>query len=178
MWVVGADFYGKVDRIPGVCHVRTRFLHVLFFPFVPTSSFLVIEPENPAEFRNSGNPSLQKAGAFLIAEAKSPNECAQAHVIRLNWKSIIFAWVRALLVVLVMVCWGGSLELLFGQGGAGGPNKISIIVMSAANGIGFCGLYLATLPLSRPGKKRSHYLLALVSKARNWELPVQDKRSE
>jgi hypothetical protein len=43
MWVVfGSTLYGKVESVPGVCHVATRFLHVFFVPLFPTGAWLVV----------------------------------------------------------------------------------------------------------------------------------------
>ena len=39
----GWDLFGKVDRVPGRCHVATEFFHVWFLPVAPRRSFLVLE---------------------------------------------------------------------------------------------------------------------------------------
>ena len=39
----GMSLYGKVDQVPGLLHVATRFFHVNFVPLFPTGSFVVIE---------------------------------------------------------------------------------------------------------------------------------------
>jgi hypothetical protein len=39
----GTQFYGKVDRVPGLCYVVTRFFHVWFIPLIPLQSYLTLE---------------------------------------------------------------------------------------------------------------------------------------
>jgi hypothetical protein len=61
----GEDLFGKVDQVPGLCHVRTRFLHVMFFPLGPTASFLIVKSEQdsapaagaPSVFGTPSSPS-------------------------------------------------------------------------------------------------------------------------
>src|SRR5262245_56925444 len=105
MWIVGADYYGKVDRVPGRYYVRTRFLHVMFFPFVPTTSYVIAE--QPNGLTESG-PQIQKPGSLpagsLITEPQPPVAAVTAHRIRLSFKSIGFAWLRAILVVAIVSC--------------------------------------------------------------------------
>jgi len=166
MWLVGADFYGKVDRVPRVCHVRTRFLHVMCFPFVPTGSYLILEPRDADEQVLSTGPSFKRAGTLLIAEAQSPSGCASAHRIRLSIKSVVCAWLRALLVVMIMSCWGMAFEIFFADGQGPNAGKTSLAVIGLAFGTVLCGLYCLTLPASRPGSARREYLTSLASKAR------------
>src|SRR5262245_6575288 len=68
---------GKVDQFAGLFHVVTEFFHVNFLPLVPVRSFLV-------------------AGA---APAGSP---AGEMPIRISAKSVLTAWVRAALVLLIL----------------------------------------------------------------------------
>ena len=37
----GTKSYGKVDNIPGVCHVATDFLHIQFLPLIPVGTYAV-----------------------------------------------------------------------------------------------------------------------------------------
>jgi hypothetical protein len=47
--VFGSTLYGKVESVPGVCHVATRFLHFFFVPLFPTGSWLVVDKRERAE---------------------------------------------------------------------------------------------------------------------------------
>ena len=40
--VFGSTLYGKVESVPRVGHIATRFLHFLFIPLFPTGSWLVV----------------------------------------------------------------------------------------------------------------------------------------
>ena len=74
--VWGSRLYGKVDVVPGFFHVATRFGHVYYLPLIPTQSFVVLG-QSGDQFRGVAIP--------------------------LSAKSILLAWLRALLVVTVIV---------------------------------------------------------------------------
>jgi hypothetical protein len=42
MIVWGTGLYGKVDRVPGLFHVATKFFHIWYVPLIPTQSWIVI----------------------------------------------------------------------------------------------------------------------------------------
>ena len=73
----GDDYYGKVDWVPGLFYVRTRFLHVWWFPLIPRESYLFLEQPDAA-----GNPV--------------------ALPIPLRWQSVWFAWLRACVALLIV----------------------------------------------------------------------------
>jgi len=78
--VFGSTLYGKVQAVPGVCHVATRFLHLFFVPLFPTGSWLVIDKRLRAE--------------------------ASAEAIKLpamHWGSVALGWLRFFLVVALFV---------------------------------------------------------------------------
>jgi hypothetical protein len=66
----GQSLFGKVDQVPGLFHVATKFFHLDFFPLIPTGSYLVVE------------------------QSHTPREIA------LPWKakSILCAWLRLALM--------------------------------------------------------------------------------
>jgi hypothetical protein len=76
---VGVGHFGKVDRVPGLFHVKTQFMHVWYFPLVPTGSFLCLEG---------------------TAKRRGP---ASGHSIPLSMKSVLVAWARALTLVMGVV---------------------------------------------------------------------------
>ena len=38
----GSRLYGKVDRVPGLFHVATRFFHIYYIPLIPLGSTVVV----------------------------------------------------------------------------------------------------------------------------------------
>jgi hypothetical protein len=73
--VFGSTLYGKVEAIPGVCHVATRFLHCFFVPLFPTSSWLVVD-----------DLELTAGGEDII---RLPS---------MHWGSVAVAWLRFFLL--------------------------------------------------------------------------------
>ena len=70
MIIFGTRFYGKVDHLPGLCYIVTRFVHIWFVPLIPTETYLVLEgTESGGNFR--GVP------------------------ISMSLKSVVNAWLRA-----------------------------------------------------------------------------------
>jgi hypothetical protein len=61
--------------------VSTRFLHIMFFPFVPQSSWL--EPNRDLD------PSFGKRVAFPLP--------------RIVWRSVLLAWIRGILVFAALI---------------------------------------------------------------------------
>ncbi|MDB5309793.1 MAG: hypothetical protein JWO38_3995 [Gemmataceae bacterium] len=50
--VFGEKMYGKVDRVPGLCYVITKFAHLNFVPLFPTGGYIVIKgSESGGDFR-------------------------------------------------------------------------------------------------------------------------------
>jgi hypothetical protein len=72
----GVRLYGRVDRVPGLCYVSTRFVHVWFIPLIPLETYLVLAA--PGE---RGNRGLS---------------------ISLSLKSLFVGWLRACLPAIVI----------------------------------------------------------------------------
>jgi len=72
--VWGERLYGAVDRVPGVLHVATSFGHAYYFPAVPGKTYIVVEPKENGEQRK-----------YIPIER--------------NAKSVMFAYLRALALV-------------------------------------------------------------------------------
>lgn len=68
----GSGVYGKVDEVPRLFHVATRFGHLYYVPLIPLGSVVVLQ---------------NSADGF------------QGINIPLSGKSVIFAWLRAVLVI-------------------------------------------------------------------------------
>jgi hypothetical protein len=41
--IYGTRLFGKVDAVPGMFHVATKFFHINFMPLIPTQGWLVVE---------------------------------------------------------------------------------------------------------------------------------------
>lgn len=74
MVIWGTGFYGRVDRVPGLFVVATRFLYLEFVPLFPLESWVILE-------------GTQRGENFSGVK------------LRLNLKSILVAWLRTILVV-------------------------------------------------------------------------------
>jgi hypothetical protein len=74
--VFGSTFYGKVESVPGVCHVATRFLHFFFVPLFPTGSWLRLDDR---ELTGGGDDAIRLP--------------------RVHWGSVGVAWLRFFLLV-------------------------------------------------------------------------------
>jgi hypothetical protein len=70
--IYGSRLFGKVDVVPGLFHVETRFGHLWYIPLVPIESFIV--------FNKSG-------------------DSWNGVNIPLNLKSVCYAWLRTLLML-------------------------------------------------------------------------------
>jgi len=42
MIVWGTRLFGGVDKVPGICHVATKFFHIWYVPLVPLASWIVL----------------------------------------------------------------------------------------------------------------------------------------
>jgi hypothetical protein len=73
----GHHHYGKVDVVPDLCYVVTRFVHVNFLPVFPLESRIIVV-------------GMEKDGNY------------QGVKTTLSLKSIFVAWLRALLFVVVL----------------------------------------------------------------------------
>lgn len=84
--VFGSTLYGKVQVVPGVCHVATRFLHFFFVPLFPTGSWLVIHEQARA---SHGVEGLKGIGAVKLPS--------------MHWGSVGLGWLRFFLLVALFV---------------------------------------------------------------------------
>jgi peptidoglycan/LPS O-acetylase OafA/YrhL len=58
--ISGVRFAGKVDAVPRVGHVATRFFHLYWIPLIPVGTFLVTE-EKGDDFKGFGLPLNAKS---------------------------------------------------------------------------------------------------------------------
>jgi hypothetical protein len=76
MIIYGTRLFGKVDAVPGLGHVATRFFHIDYVPLIPVKSYLV----------------LSNAGKGF-----------RGIPIPFSGKSFLFAWLRAITVAVGVV---------------------------------------------------------------------------
>ena len=77
MFIVwGSRLYGKVDEVPGVCHLATQFGHLYYIPLIPMGTVVVYGSD---------------ADGPLVSE------------FAWSFKSIAVAWLRVILIVGVWV---------------------------------------------------------------------------
>lgn len=69
MFFFGDAYFGRVDWVPGMFYVKTRFLHVWWVPLVPRESWVV----------------------------EDDGQGKHGHRIHLSWKSVFVAWSRVAL---------------------------------------------------------------------------------
>lgn len=76
----GSSLYGKVDEVPGLGYVATQFGHLYYLPLIPMGSYIVLNEEN-----GLGGSEWQGTS------------------IGLNGKSILIGYLRAALVLALIV---------------------------------------------------------------------------
>lgn len=145
MYIVwGRDLFGSVDKIPGVCVVRTLFPHFMLFPIFPYITVLVVFG------RTAGDSTL-------------------AVPIRRSWKSIGFAWLRAISAVVCVIALAGTLDLLINAGKyRNSPDWVLLPWYAAISAVGLA-VFLISYPFSRPNQARKEYLIKLVAKIQERE---------
>lgn len=79
----GERICGRIDHVPGKCHVATRFFHLYYVPLIPLSSWVIVE----------GTESEQGFHGCQIG---------------MSGKSVLFGWLQAALVVfgIINLIWG------------------------------------------------------------------------
>lgn len=51
--IFGSRAFGKVDQVPGVCHVATKFAHVQYIPLIPTGTYAIFDDEHAVKIQFS-----------------------------------------------------------------------------------------------------------------------------
>ncbi len=96
----GTRFYGKVDHVPGLFHVATRFFHIQFFPLIPTGSYLVLE-----ELKGLARLKFGCGGKSELLGDLGPSRTGD-RCVKIGWsaKSVSLGWLRAILCCALAVC--------------------------------------------------------------------------
>jgi hypothetical protein len=113
----GNGLYGKVDHVPGLFYVASRFGHLYYIPLIPTES-------------------------VLILDGSETSEGYRGVSIGLSFKSILFAWLRvALLLFGVYGAVAGVIHLFMLFGGHPNANHWTAAQSIAFAVVGFGMLY-------------------------------------
>ena len=83
--IVGDNYYGKVDHLPGLFFVKTRFLHVWWIPLVPRESYVMVDGPGREGHRGVRIPFC--------------------------WRSCLWGWARAFLLMASL--WGLFAGVMF-----------------------------------------------------------------
>src|SRR4051812_50211547 len=95
IYIFGSRLYGKVDQVPGVFHVATKFGHLNFIPLIPMESYIVLSTQGK-----------QFSGVRIP----------------MSGKSVLVTWGRALSVVAAAVGVIVSLIMFGGSSSGGGES--------------------------------------------------------
>jgi hypothetical protein len=120
IFVYGARLYGRTYRVPGGFHVATRFLHFMYFPLVPTSSWLV-----PADKKLGPDINYRLPGII--------------------WRSVLLGWLRAVLIILAVFGGFGLLAMYLGN-----DSPVHITLQLAAQFVMSSVLFWGSYRLDRP----------------------------
>ncbi len=130
----GTRTYGKVDQVPGLFYVATKFFYIQFVPLVPTESYLIFEgTEEGDSFRGCQIP--------------------------MNGKSVLFAWMRFILFIAAVVT--GLIAVVelvsVAQGRTGWQRLVTMGLAAVLSAVGFWVSYrLAHASPTRALKIASH----------------------
>lgn len=129
MIVFGTRLYGYCDNVEGEFHVATQFFHIWFVPLIPTGSYIVLSEE--------GNSWRGVKIGF-------------------NLKSLLFAWVRAGMILSLLGGLIGGIALL-----AEGEVLAGVAVLFGAL---LCGgaLFVSYRFLSNASPARAQELIAML----------------
>ncbi|MFO0847682.1 MAG: hypothetical protein U0871_03840 [Gemmataceae bacterium] len=82
----GWQLYGKVRQVPGVAHIATVFFHLYWIPTLPLRSYVVIDGLAP-----------EVGTTTPLGEVRQSKYGFVGIPIRMNWWSVLLAYVRAVL---------------------------------------------------------------------------------
>jgi hypothetical protein len=130
MFHFGELLYGKVDVVPDLCHVATRFIHVNFVPVIPLGSEIVVTG-------TSADGGVQRLKTAL------------------SLKSVLIAWVRAgLYLALAAGVIGGVIVTAEYFEKRHGPSPTMLLVVWGVAAGSMLALWL-TYKLTRAGYDRA-----------------------
>ena len=163
--VFGHRNYGKADQVGDFCYVTTQFFHLWFIPLIPVQSFIIL---TGTESKNSLKTARPGDGLAHWLGVHESNDSFEGRHINLSRKSILWAWIRALLYLSAPIVFGLAVftthEALIYQ-----PNEIVIgalvlwvALLSIATTLALTfrqsPIGLLSYPLSFPGLRVILYL--------------------
>ncbi len=109
MFVFGNRLFGKVDQVPGLFHVATKFFHVNFVPLFPLGSWVVLHGSEKSSLTGTSWNGVELE--------------------RIRWSSVSMAWLRLGLGIAAGIFAGATLAQV-----AGGvhPRAIAAALFSAS----------------------------------------------
>jgi hypothetical protein len=126
----GQRLCGRVDEVPGLFHVRTRFFHVYYIPLIPLQSFIILAgSESGSGFK--GKP------------------------VSMSFKSVLAGWLRGGSVVGAIV---GAIVAVVNACQLGGPEHdeaVMWLVVSVVLLLGCVGGYALSLLLAKASYERA-----------------------
>ena len=125
----GNQLYGRVDRVPGLFSVATKFFHLYYLPLIPFESWVIIH-------------GTETADGF------------QGRKISLSGKSILLAWMRAGAVVCSIgaAIWGFVAVAEMQKRGISAPLNAALLFVSSLF------MFWVSTRLGRPNLARSVFL--------------------
>jgi len=86
MFVFGTKFFGRIQYVPGLFYIATKFIHIFFLPLIPLGTYFVFEGSARHDY---------KGGKDQISTLVKP--------VPFDIKSVLMAWLRTVLVVAIVV---------------------------------------------------------------------------
>lgn len=156
MIIWGAHYVGKVDQVPGLFYLQTRFTHVFLVPVFPEQRgcYLVVEDKELAR-RAPEHPGAQTA---IGGETLFPDESFRGYLMARSWKSVGFGYLRGVLGFLAAWCAFGSVILANDPNGRGQQVWWKGATVAAVSVVLLTGTYW----LSRASRAKASMLAATV----------------
>jgi len=85
MFVFGTKFFGRIQSVPGLFYVATKFFHLFFVPLIPLGTYFVFEDSAKHEMKGGRErtSTLVKPMPFSI-------------------KTVLMAWLRTALILVII----------------------------------------------------------------------------
>ncbi|MCC7252612.1 hypothetical protein [Hyphomicrobium sp.] len=95
----GQNFYGKIDRVPGLFYVATQFIHLFYIPLIPMGTHLVVEDQNDMALRRDAPLRYRTAKSidFLVG-----GNSFRSAKLGFNLRSLLYAWANIALIIIIL----------------------------------------------------------------------------
>lgn len=144
---IGTGFFGKVDCVPGRCHVVTRFGFCAGIPLIPLDSWAVPEVKPGSAFAIANTAVTQ---SMFGVQFHTLNDGSQ-HCVRVpfSWKSFLLTYVRSILYVLhlpslaTVLIFGFLMAIMAANGKLTHPDPVFAVVLQVLTATAiFSGIFL------------------------------------